>query len=611
MAQVPRVGDPDPGCASDMDTDDVVYVDTNVEGRNRMMFNPLRVTTRPEVLGFLRLKEEDLDPGLGPHGPEFTPASLGVPCESVSVKSDGNCLFRAMSYAICGREDYHPEIRRWCVEELRARASDRYNDMLRALYASTEDYVSDTGIETLGAWATELEIFALANGWNVTVYTYSYDRWFAYAPVGAKDPHALPGIYLRHRDCHYEPVVCVMTINPSTCYGLCKSGRERNRLERYDYPYVYRNQAPEQSLLDVQTDRGSKGGVEHTLRGLNPKTSELIQDKPVRRNERMDSGAEPCTETFQGSDSQRRGIDGVRVTVPCRAEREDRDVRKCSMLLQGPMFSVKRYSETDREALCQDPDATIQNWLTVVSAWTDFLHWLKDRWWGAVPQDRVVRFLETNEGCNSIVISEPLDTKIGALCSVTSMGASRGAVSKTAISLERGLYMCAELKGYYTSPRIVVLELSRLLRRKIANIPPDVPSPGRSFFSEAKIPARLRELKRGAMNKAWWGNYSNTQELQKIVSTLERVPLRRRPSAMVALTDATEARGPGYLFEIVNLSKDYEGRGVCTRYKVVFSARGFSVVSAQGKGCLASHMDIEALIHQLIKTQRLTFVSRD
>lgn len=286
-------------------------------------------------------------------------------------------------------------------------------------------------------------------------------------------------------------------------------------------------------------------------------------------------------------------------------------MKKCAARLPGNMFSVKRYSGMDKEAFRQDPDTMIQNWLTVTSAWTDFLHWLKDRWWGAVQQDRIARFLETNEGCNAIVISEPLDPKIGALCSVTSMGASRGAVSKTVISLERGLYVCAELKGYFTSHRTIVLELSHLLRRKIANRPPNVPSLRKSFFLEAMKPARLRELKQGAMNKAWWGTYSNMQELQTIVSTLAIVPLRRRPSAMVALTDVMEARGPGYLYEIVNLSKDYEGRDTCTRYKVVFSVRGFSVVSTQGKRCLAAHMDIEALIHQLIKTQRLTFVSKE
>lgn len=278
------------------------------------------------------------------------------------------------------------------------------------------------------------------------------------------------------------------------------------------------------------------------------------------------------------------------------------------LLVPSTMFS-RRAVEVNMEELYSDSDTLVQNWLSVMRSWKGFLNWLDDRWWGSVSRDDIATFLRSEKGRCAVVVSEPLEPKIGALCSVTKQGSS-DAVLTTEIAMERGLYVCKELKGYYDDPRDIVLLLG--CERTVARKPSNVTSSQRSFFADARIPERLHRLIRGPMGKVWWGTYTNLAQVPKLTYPLTALQRQRRPSAMIALTDVKEERGPGYLFEIMYLSKRNGGYGLLiNKCKVVFGIRGFTVVCGpRDKKCLAYHMDMEALVYGLSRLKRLIFLSK-
>lgn len=135
-------GEPNDDNTSDSDMD-VVYLGTNNDNRDTMCFDPIRgMYAEAHCVGLAVEHNERREKC---YGPAFTPVPLGAPCMRVPVKSDGNCLFRVVSFALCGDEAYHLHVMQRCIWELVSQGKNkRYNQetgMLPQGFVSMESYL--------------------------------------------------------------------------------------------------------------------------------------------------------------------------------------------------------------------------------------------------------------------------------------------------------------------------------------------------------------------------------------------------------------------------------------------------------------------------------------
>ena len=138
------------------------------------------------------------------------------PCETAGkpeicheIESDGNCFYRAISFAVSNTESNHMEIRKLvCNFALREKAM--MQSALRPQFESVESYIRTSCIECDGTWATEFEILCSACLLHTDIYTFSGGKWLTHsARQLAQDQNILQhAIYLDHAgQCHYNVVL--------------------------------------------------------------------------------------------------------------------------------------------------------------------------------------------------------------------------------------------------------------------------------------------------------------------------------------------------------------------------------------------------------------------
>ena len=134
---------------------------------------------------------------------------------TVSVLSDGNCLYRTVSYIICGNQIHHKV--RACVVNF-MRNNDDLLKHTRPSECSVDEYLTTTLMDKIGTWGTEVEIFAVATMTYTQVYVFSrhgiHYQWLKYTPVlrdgdspmPSCDLHTGEAIYISNIGQHFEPV---------------------------------------------------------------------------------------------------------------------------------------------------------------------------------------------------------------------------------------------------------------------------------------------------------------------------------------------------------------------------------------------------------------------
>ena len=86
-----------------------------------------------------------------------------------NIVGDGNCLFRALSYAIAGRQVYHKQIRKKIVQHMRA--IELY--IRPHINMNVDIYLSQTKIENEGVWGTDVELLTAASLLDTDIYVYT------------------------------------------------------------------------------------------------------------------------------------------------------------------------------------------------------------------------------------------------------------------------------------------------------------------------------------------------------------------------------------------------------------------------------------------------------
>ncbi|XP_038050108.1 uncharacterized protein LOC119723495 [Patiria miniata] len=86
---------------------------------------------------------------------------MGKPDLVKKIKGDGNCFFRAISFAVSGTEENHVQLRMATVNHL-LKNGDKFNGFLRQGFVNVEEYVIRQRMFDSGVWSTEVEIMAMA-----------------------------------------------------------------------------------------------------------------------------------------------------------------------------------------------------------------------------------------------------------------------------------------------------------------------------------------------------------------------------------------------------------------------------------------------------------------
>ena len=85
--------------------------------------------------------------------------TLCLPACVKNIVRDGNCLFRALSYAITGRQVYHKQMRQKIVQHMRE--IEPY--IQPHINMSIRMYLAQTKIEIESVWGTDVEILTAAS----------------------------------------------------------------------------------------------------------------------------------------------------------------------------------------------------------------------------------------------------------------------------------------------------------------------------------------------------------------------------------------------------------------------------------------------------------------
>lgn len=105
---------------------------------------------------------------------------LGEPICHKEISRDGNCYFRAISYALTNTEDFHNIMRNAvCAHILDNK--ELFKKILRNDQQSVENYIASSSMSQNGVWATEVEILAMAHLLKVDIYTFSEGHWLRYS----------------------------------------------------------------------------------------------------------------------------------------------------------------------------------------------------------------------------------------------------------------------------------------------------------------------------------------------------------------------------------------------------------------------------------------------
>ena len=190
--------------------------------------------------------------GVTPGGPEVPLTKPGRIC----VLGDGNCFFRAVSVIITGSEEQHMDVRRVLVRHMRSigRLIVKRADPCHHQHG-VDHYIAEVRMDCFGAWATEVEIFALAHLLHINIFVYLADlrsaEWSRSTPRHVDNTlppidHSEMGIYMRLQHSHYEGIKSVvhLPLHPLMKHHI----KDKNSTTNYYRPGVQHSSKPERNM---------------------------------------------------------------------------------------------------------------------------------------------------------------------------------------------------------------------------------------------------------------------------------------------------------------------------------------------------------------------------
>ncbi|XP_041461895.1 uncharacterized protein LOC121413207 [Lytechinus variegatus] len=177
-------------------------------------FLPLEITDKQAICRKLNIPYTDRSFHAKCNSNEY----IGIPSHIKTIDEDGNCFFRAISYAISGTECYHVILRNLTVNHL-LQTNDKFKSTLRSEFRTVREYVLKNRIMENGTWATDTEMSALANLIDTDIYSYN-DQVPCWQLYSARKPGRInvvtshKGIYIQYtRNVHFNVVESVTSVS--------------------------------------------------------------------------------------------------------------------------------------------------------------------------------------------------------------------------------------------------------------------------------------------------------------------------------------------------------------------------------------------------------------
>ncbi|XP_020897308.2 uncharacterized protein LOC110236158 [Exaiptasia diaphana] len=223
---------------------------------------------------------------------------LGPPLKTCRIVGDGNCLFRALSYAITGRQSYHRDIRSKVVHHMKTIE----HDLKPHLNCSVDHYLENSRMNTDGTWGTDIEIFAAASYLSTDIYVYTNVnnayRWhlFSLNMLNGSSPENKGAIYIEHVNrVHYDVVIDV---------GLhhIPASRLSNDLKRAQ-SVQSEHHSIKRSKLTVAPKQDSNFSSTKVKRSNRERILPEINNKELKENEQQFHESKPFnhSDSFKGS----------------------------------------------------------------------------------------------------------------------------------------------------------------------------------------------------------------------------------------------------------------------------------------------------------------------
>ena len=163
---------------------------------------------------------------------------LGPPSEKCSIVGDGNCLFRALSYVITGRQSYHKTIRAKIIEHMKT-----IEDQLQPhMNCSLENYLQMSKMKIDGICGTDIEIFAAASLLSTDIFVYTnisntYNwQHFSKKMLDGSFPENESAIYIEHVSRVHYDVVLDVSFQSTKLNGTQISKVYKRKKSNNDYP---------------------------------------------------------------------------------------------------------------------------------------------------------------------------------------------------------------------------------------------------------------------------------------------------------------------------------------------------------------------------------------
>ena len=134
-----------------------------------------------------------------------------------SVIGDGNCLFRSLSFLLCGDQGMHTKAREEIVHFIK---ENKHKFQPYLMQGIIDAHI--TNMFKLGTWGTQVEIIAAATLYQIPIYVASTSQdgltyhWRKYSPLLLSDATrnvtatTKTHLELIHLDsCHFDPLVSV------------------------------------------------------------------------------------------------------------------------------------------------------------------------------------------------------------------------------------------------------------------------------------------------------------------------------------------------------------------------------------------------------------------
>ncbi|KAK3090057.1 hypothetical protein FSP39_008864 [Pinctada imbricata] len=104
------------------------------------------------------------------------PALFETEEKEIQITPDGNCLFRAVSFAVTNTESNHRTLREKTCDYAVSN-QEKFQSFLRPGFRSVDHYLKSKKMYQDGTWATEFEILVLAHMLGCNIYTGYNKKW--------------------------------------------------------------------------------------------------------------------------------------------------------------------------------------------------------------------------------------------------------------------------------------------------------------------------------------------------------------------------------------------------------------------------------------------------